>query len=120
MFTLHSTSGNEDRTWRPSLNLHEEDGHLVLIAELPGLTLGHVTLDSDRGDLLVDGDGWNDGDTGHEHYEHLHGRLPLPFAVDPERVATQIDSETLMLRIPLPPPSPEGPFKRQLGELEVG
>lgn len=120
MFTLHCMPGNEDQTRRPSLDLHEEDGHIVLVADLPGLTLGHVTLDSDRGDLLIDGDGWNNGDSGHEHSEHLHGRLPLPFAVEPERVATQIDSETLVLRIPLPPLSPEGPFKVQLGTLEVG
>ena len=120
MLQLGSMSGNEEQTWRPSLSLHEMDGHLVLRADLPGLTLGHVTLDSDRGTLIIDGDGWNDGDPGHEHYEHLHGRLPLPFAVEPDRVATQIDSETLVLRIPLPPPSPEGSFKNQLGELEVG
>ena len=78
---------------------------------MPGLKLSGVDLRIDQNDLILDADGWaDDGDnsnTGREHYEHIHGRLPLPFGTDSARVTGQADGEVLEVHIPLPA-LPEG------------
>lgn len=92
----------------PDLDVHEENGELILRAEMPGLKLGDVDLHIDHGDLILEADGWAEGtgETG-EHYEHLHGRLPLPFGAEAFQVTGQTDGEVLEVHIPLPA-MPEG------------
>jgi HSP20 family molecular chaperone IbpA len=91
----------------PDLDLHEENGELILRARIPGLKLGEMGVAVVRGDLVLEADGWDDSMAGQEHYEHLHGRLPLPFGTDAARVTGRSDGEVLEVRIPLPP-LPEG------------
>ena len=95
----------------PDLDVHEENGELILRAEMPGLKLGAVDLRIDHDELVLEADGWADGqgnsEAGQEHYEHIHGRLPLPFGTDTARVTSQADGEVLEVHIPMPP-LPEG------------
>ena len=91
----------------PDLDVHEENGELVLRAEVPGLKLSGIDLRIDGGGLVLDADGWDDTQAGQEHYEHLHGHLPLPFGTDTARVTGRADGEVLEVHIPLPP-LPEG------------
>jgi HSP20 family molecular chaperone IbpA len=86
----------------PDTDVHEENGELILRAEMPGLHLGEFDLTFDQGDLVLDADGWDDAASGREHYEHVHGRLPLPFATDPGRVTGRIEDDALEVHIPLP------------------
>lgn len=85
-----------------NVDLHEDHGHLVLRAELRGLNVGEVDLQIDHGELVIEADGWTDDEPGHEHYEHLHGRLPLPFVADSSRLLTRVDEDILEVRIPIP------------------
>jgi HSP20 family molecular chaperone IbpA len=108
MLEFHNTALNGGPAHRlPSVDIHEENGDLVLRAQVPGLMLGEVDLAIDHGDLVIEGDGWDDTEIGHEHYEHLHGRLPLPFAADPSRLASQVTDDVLEVHIPILP-SPGG------------
>jgi HSP20 family molecular chaperone IbpA len=91
----------------PDLDVHEENGELILRAEMPGLKLGAVDLRIDRDELVLEADGWDGSQIGQEHYEHIHGRLPLPFGTDTTRVTSQADGEVLEVHIPMPP-LPEG------------
>jgi HSP20 family molecular chaperone IbpA len=91
----------------PDTDVHEENGELILRAEMPGLHLGEVDVTIDDGDLVLDADGWDSSAAGREHYEHVHGRLPLPFGTDPSRVTGRVEDDVLEVRIPLPP-LPEG------------
>lgn len=87
----------------PDTDVHEENGELILRAEMRGLHLSDLELVVDQNDLIVDADGWDDSAAGREHYEHVHGRLPLPFGTNPARVTGRIVGEALEVHIPLPP-----------------
>lgn len=87
---------------RPDMDVHEKNGELILRAEIPGLTLGEIDLAFDEGELVLDADGWDDAKAGREHYEHVHGRLPLPFGTDLARVTSHVAGDVLELHIPLP------------------
>jgi HSP20 family molecular chaperone IbpA len=84
------------------LDVHEESGELILRAEIPGLTLGPLDVRMEQGELVLDADGWDGSVAGSEHYEHLHGCLPLPFRTDGTRVSGEVEGEALELHIPIP------------------
>jgi HSP20 family molecular chaperone IbpA len=86
----------------PDLDVHEENGELILRAEVRGLRFGGIDLTLDQGDLVLDADGWDGSAAGREHYEHVHGRLPLPFGTDPVRVTGRVEDDVLEVHIPLP------------------
>jgi HSP20 family molecular chaperone IbpA len=96
-----STGAPADRL--PNIDIHEANGELILRAEVPGLHLGEVGLTLDHDALIIDADAWDDSGIGREHYEHVHGRLPLPFGASPSVVTGQVADDVLELRIPLPP-----------------
>src|SRR5689334_4067315 len=83
------------------LDVHEENGELILRAEIPGLTLGALQLGTAEGDLVLDADGWDGTEAGREHYEHVHGRLPLPHGMDPARAKGEIAGSVLEVHLPL-------------------
>jgi HSP20 family molecular chaperone IbpA len=91
----------------PDTDVHEENGELILRAEVPGLRFGDVEMSLDHGDLILEAYGWDGSTAGAEHYEHVHGRLPLPFGTDPARVTGRVEDDVLEVHIPLPP-IPEG------------
>ncbi|MFL6194771.1 MAG: hypothetical protein ACJ75H_11415 [Thermoanaerobaculia bacterium] len=115
MLEIRNVNG-EPANRLPDVDIHEENGELILRAEVPGLTLGSLGLTLDHGDLILDADGWDDSQVGEEHYEHLHGRLPLPFGIDAARVNGKTHGETLEVHIPLPP-IPDGEEWVLLDEL---
>lgn len=103
MLELTNRSLNDKPVHRlTNVDLHEDHGDLVLRAELRGLNVGEVDLQIDHGELVIEADGWTDDEPGHEHYEHLHGRLPLPFVADPSRLLTHVEENVLEVRIPIP------------------
>ena len=82
------------RPWLPSLDLHEEDGELVLHADLPEIFDGWAVVALDGSDLVVraDGDGEPDAPA-------CLGRLPLPFAPQALRAVALPDHRGLEVRI---------------------
>jgi len=85
----------------PDLDVHEENGELILRAEIPGLTLGTIDIGVEAGDLVLDADGWDGSEAGREHYEHLHGRLPLPVGMNAAQVTGESDGDVLEIHLPL-------------------
>ena len=84
----------------PDMDVHEENGELILRAEMPGLHLGEIELTCDHGELILDADGWDDSAIGREHYEHVHGRLPLPSWADFPRLSGRVEDDVLEVHIP--------------------
>jgi hypothetical protein len=72
--------------WLPSFDLHEENGELVLHADLMGFADGELALDGS--DLLV----WSEGEKR---------RLPLPFAPRALRAVSRSGHKDLEVRIPI-------------------
>lgn len=102
MLEFRNTLNGQPSERLPNVDVHEENGEIVLKAEVPGLLMGDVAISIDHGDLVMEGDGWDDHEAGREHYEHLFGRLPLPFEADPAHIVCRVDQETVEVRIPIP------------------
>lgn len=82
------------RAWLPSLDLHEEDGDLVLHVELQGLD-GNVELSIDAGYLVLQAGG------GQDQPAHS-SRLPLPFPLQARPALCRPCAEVLEVRIRIP------------------
>jgi hypothetical protein len=86
---LELNRGSYNRSWLPSLDLHEEDGELVLHADLRGFDDEGVEVSLDGGDLIVQAAG-------------DYSRLPLPFALRSVPAVSRPGCEVLEVRIPIP------------------
>jgi HSP20 family molecular chaperone IbpA len=102
MLQFHNTLTGKPADRHPNLDVHEENGDIVVKAEVPGLELGEIQVSCDHGDLVFEGDGWDGHEAGHEHYEHLYSRLPLPFEADASRIVSRVEEESVEVRIPVP------------------
>ena len=103
MLQFHNTLTGKPADRHPNLDVHEENGEIVVKAEAPGLDLGEVRVSFDQGELVVEGGGWDGTRAGHEHYVHLYGRLPLPFEAEASRIVSRVGEESVEIRIPVPP-----------------
>lgn len=83
--------------WLPSFDVHEENGELVLHADLEGFDSADVEISLDGGDLIVQADDANGGDA-----PVCYSRLPLPFAPCTWRAVSRSGHEDLEIRIPTP------------------
>ena len=99
-FQKQALGGGDPEPWTPNVDIHEKDGELIVSAELQDFAMRDVRIAIDHGDLVLDGDGWDETDPGRERYEHLHARLPLPFAVESGRVVAVFDHGILEVRLP--------------------
>ncbi|HKI01736.1 MAG TPA: Hsp20/alpha crystallin family protein [Thermoanaerobaculia bacterium] len=78
--------------WLPSLDLHEEDGELVLHAHLRGFGQEDVLISLEGNDLVITSPGERDALA-------CCGRLSLPFAPQALRTVTRPGHEDLEVRI---------------------
>ena len=113
-FTFRRFRTEKMTPWTPKMDVFEKDGELILRAHVRGLHLGGFALAVDQNEVIVDADVWGDaaaGSAGGERHEHLHGRLPLPFAADASRLTGRVEHDVLEVHIPLacfaPPPAGE-------------
>ena len=81
-------------SWLPSLDLHEEDGELVLHAHLRGFDREDVLISLDGSDLIVQG-------AGEQEALVCYGRLPLPFAAKTLRTVSRHGHEGLEVHVSL-------------------
>ena len=106
-FFGQGTSPN--RRWVPPMDLVETEDHLVLRADLPGLSREDVEIEIKDGVLTVSGERRTDREEQSEGYfrvERSFGRfsrsLTLPKGVEADSVAADFDDGVLEVRIPKP------------------
>jgi HSP20 family protein len=101
--------GTRARRWVPAMDLVETEEHLVLRADLPGLSEEDVALEIKDGVLTLS------GERKAEHEEKSEGfyrversfggfsrSLTLPQGIDAEQVAAEFNNGVLEVRIPKP------------------
>jgi HSP20 family protein len=93
----------------PRLDVYEDNGNLVVMAEFPGVKKEDLQVELDRGDLVIRGETRAEDEINEDQYyrmERRHGsfyrRVPLGFDVDPEKVEADLREGVLELRIPKP------------------
>lgn len=97
------------RRWVPAIDLAEDAEHLVLRADLPGLTEDDVEVEVTDGVLTISGERKAEEKKEGEGYyrvERAFGRfsrsLSLPEGIDADKVTAEFDNGVLEVRIPKP------------------
>ena len=94
----------------PKTDVYEQDGTLVVKAELPGLKKNDVEITVDQGDLVISGERKPESPIKDEDYyqdEQTYGkfyrRVPLPEGVKPDQIKASHKDGVLEIDIPMPP-----------------
>jgi HSP20 family protein len=123
-FGTRSGNGVATRRWVPAIDLIEEDDHLVLRADLPGLNEEDVNVEVKDGVLTISGERRAEEkteDKGYHRVERAYGSfsrsLSIPEGIDPEQVSAEFDNGVLEVRIPKP--EERKPHRVQIGKGTV-
>ncbi len=94
---------------RPRLDVYEQDGYLVVKADVPGAKKEDVRVELDDGDLVIQGETRTENEVKEDQYYRMERRLgrfyrrvPLPFEVKAEDVQATMNDGVLEVRIPKP------------------
>ena len=98
---------DEEHTWRPAVNVHEDKDHLTIEAQLPGVSMEDVNLSVTNHTLQLRGERKQEQD---KHVEGYHIReaeygafsrvFTLPAYVDPNRAEASFSNGVLSIRLP--------------------
>jgi HSP20 family protein len=117
-------NGGATRRWVPATDLVEDGEHLVLRADLPGMTEDDVEVEVNDGVLTVSGERKaeekKEGE-GYHRVERAFGSfsrsLSLPEGIDADKVTAEFDKGVLEVRIPKP--EERKPHRVQIGSGSV-
>ncbi|BBO68757.1 molecular chaperone [Desulfosarcina alkanivorans] len=97
------------RGWNPKVDIFEEDDHIVMKAELPGVEKDKIAIDVNGRVLTVKGERSSDNEVKEERYtlrERFFGRFErsftLPAETDSEQIKAEYKDGVLKLNIPKP------------------
>jgi HSP20 family protein len=103
------TSVGQELIWAPPIELREQDGNLVVSAELPGLTNKDVKVEATEDGLVIQGERKQEfsGEEGGVHRsERSYGRfwrlVPLPEGAQVENAQANFHDGILEVTIPVP------------------
>jgi HSP20 family protein len=101
--------GGSTRRWIPAMDLAETDDHLVLRADLPGMTEDDIELEIKDGVLTISGERKAEHEEKGEGFHrmerafgHFSRSLTLPQGVDAKEVDANFSQGVLEVRVPKP------------------
>jgi HSP20 family protein len=120
-FGTRPGDGGEMRRWVPAIDVVEDAGHLMLRADLPGMTEDDVEIEVKDGVLTVSGERKaeekKEGE-GFYRVERAFGSfsrsLSLPEGIDADKVTAEFENGVLEVRIPKP--EERKPHRVQIGK----
>ena len=96
--------------WVPAVDIREEAGQFVLMADLPGIDPADIEVQMDKGILSIKGERKSEFDDGGEHYSRIerrygvfHRRFALPDSADAEGITAEGRNGVLEISIPKRP-----------------
>ena len=97
------------RNWNPTVDIYDNDEHIVIKAELPGIDKKDIVIDVKDGLLVLKGERSFDNEVKEEKYycrERMFGKFErvfrLPADVDPEKISANYKDGILKIDIPKP------------------
>lgn len=124
-FEGRGANGRSARRWIPAMDLAESDDHLVLRADLPGMTEKDVDIEIKDGVLTVSGERKAEHEEkgeGFHRVERAFGSfsrsLSLPDGVDPDTVDATFKEGVLEVRVPKPAESKPTRVQISKGSVE--
>jgi HSP20 family protein len=104
------------------MDVFEQNGNLVVKAELPGVAKDDIHVTYDRGDLEIRGEKKAESEVKEENYyrsERSYGsfyrRMTLPFELKPEQISAEYKDGVLQVKIPKPAETKSEPRKIPVG-----
>ena len=101
------SSSDEERTWRPSADIAEDNQALMLTLDLPGVEKDQISISVDDGVLTVNGERASEKTEesgGVVRTERWQGKISrsfrLPRTVDAEKITANLKSGVLTLTVP--------------------
>jgi len=98
-------------SWNPSFDVKENDSHIIVHADLPGVNKDDIHVNVEKGVLTVRGSRSSETKTDKEHYhtcERVYGSfsrsIRLPSGIDASAIDASYDNGVLELSIPKPAP----------------
>jgi HSP20 family protein len=95
--------------WTPRMDVFEQNGTIVVKAELPGLKKEDVTVEIEGEDLVIRGEAKEETEVKEEDYYRIerssgsfYRRMPLPAGTTPEQVSATLQDGVLEVHIPKP------------------
>lgn len=95
--------------WMPTMDVFDQNGEMVLKADLPGVKKEDVTVEMANGDLVIRGHRKEETEVKEADYyrtERAQGeflrRMTLPFEMDPKKIVAKFNDGVLEVRIPRP------------------
>ncbi|TVQ90623.1 MAG: Hsp20/alpha crystallin family protein [Deltaproteobacteria bacterium] len=107
---LFQRAVNRDESYRPPVDIHEDDKGFTLDVEIPGLSPDEVTVDVEKGVLTIRGERKlrkEEDRDGYRRVERYYGSFSrsfaLPETVDADAIEAKADQGVLSLRLPKRP-----------------
>ncbi len=93
--------------WVPAVDIREEAGQFVLMADLPGIDPADIEVQMDKGILSIKGERKLDPVPEGDHFSRIerrhgnfHRRFALPDSADPDAISASGSNGVLEIRIP--------------------
>jgi HSP20 family protein len=94
----------------PRLDMYEQNGYVVVKADLPGVRKEDLRVELEDGDLIIQGESRSEQEVKEDQYYRMersfgrfYRRIPLGFDVNPEDIQATLIDGVLEVRIPKPP-----------------
>jgi HSP20 family protein len=114
--------GQVTTAWAPTTDVYEQNGAIVVKAELPGIKKEDIEVTLDGGDLVIRGERKTEQEVKEEDFyrmERTYGtfyrRLPLPAGTKADQIKTTFTDGVLEVRIPKPAETTPQPQKIAVG-----
>ena len=105
-----------EHAYRPAMDVMREDGHLVLRADIPGMTAEDVKIEVEDDVLTLSGEHSEDHEESGSKFVRRERRwgafersMSLPSGVDPKQIKAKTHDGVLEVTVPLPPEAKREP-----------
>lgn len=102
-------AGEEFGAFAPPIEVREEEGNLVVSADLPGMRKEDIRVECTHDGLFIEGERKREHEEtrggirrSERSYGHFQRMIPLPEGADVEKAGAQFKDGVLEVRVPLP------------------
>lgn len=109
MFSGWTGLGPETSVWAPPIEVRQQNGNLVIYAELPGMAKDDVKVEVSDGNLVIQGERRREREEerggvwrSERAYGAFYREIPLPEGTKVDQVKAQFNNGVLEVTVPIP------------------
>lgn len=112
--------------WAPQIEMFEQDGQLIVRADLPGLTKDDVNVEIDNDAIIIEGERRSEQKENREgfyrterSYGKFYRRVPLPEGVEPENANATFREGVLEITMDAPKRTESKPQRVEISDTSA-